>query len=76
MQTARLKKPKKIILDNNLNEKNYGIAEGMNYRTLSKKFSYIKQAWNKKKDPRFPKGESDKDVYLRNVNLKKQRSNF
>ncbi len=76
VQTARLLKPKKIILDNNLNEKNYGIAEGMNYRTLIKKFSYIKQAWNKKKDPRFPKGESDKDVYLRIKKFKKNLLNF
>ena len=36
----------------------------MNYRTLSKNF-LILTSWNRKKDPRFPKGESDKDVYLR-----------
>ncbi len=65
VQSARLIQSKKIILDDDLNEKNYGIAEGMNYKTLIKKFSFIKRAWDKGRDPKFPKGESDHDVYLR-----------
>tara|TARA_B100000579_G_scaffold413443_1_gene406090 strand:- start:868 stop:2322 length:1455 start_codon:yes stop_codon:yes gene_type:complete len=76
VQTAKLINSKKIILDNDLNEKNYGIAEGMNYKTLIKKFLYIKQAWNKKKDPKFPEGESDEDVYLRIEKFKKNLLKF
>ncbi len=76
MQTARLINPNQIILDNNLTEKNYGEGEGINYKTLIKKFPYIKRAWSKKKDPKFPRGESDGNVYTRIKNFKKNLLKF
>ena len=73
-QTAKSISSKKIIINNMLNEKNYGEAEGLNYLKLSKKFPYIIKAWNKKKDPKFPNGESDKNVLIRINNFKKTLS--
>ena len=55
----------KPILDKRLLEFNYGSAEGLSYRDLSKKFPNITNAWAQGKDPPFPKGESTKDVFLR-----------
>ena len=71
IETAKLINPKRIIINNYLNEKDYGKAENMTYNTLVKKFPYIKKAWNKKRDPKFPEGESDKDVFLRFKKFKK-----
>ena len=72
IQTAKLINTKKIIIDNYLNEKDYGKGENMTYNTLVKKFPYIKKAWNNKRDPKFPEGESDKDVFFRLKKFKKK----
>ena len=37
----------------------------MKFNDFEKKFPKIKKKWYQNKDPKFPKGESLKDVYLR-----------
>ena len=51
--------------DQNLLEIDYGEAEGMKFIEFEKKFPHIKKQWSQNKDPKFPKGESLKDIYLR-----------
>ena len=49
-------------------EKDYGLAEGLNFLQLKKKYPSIISNWNKKKDPKFPSGENDDDI-LKRINL-------
>ena len=56
---------KDIVSSNHLVEKNYGTAEGLNFLKLKKKYPSIISKWDKKKDPRFPFGENDKDILKR-----------
>ena len=66
IQTSNLlNKKKNLIINKNLNEKNYGDAEGLKYAQLNKKYRYLLNGWSKKKDPKFPNGESDSDVLKR-----------
>lgn len=58
----------KIIHSNHLIEKNYGLAEGLTFKKLKKEYPLLVDAWNKKRDKKFPKGESDADV-LKRVSL-------
>ena len=53
------------ISDQNLLEIDYGKAEGMKFVEFEKKFPHIKKQWSQNKDPKFPNGESLKDIYLR-----------
>lgn len=76
IQTAQSLKNKKIILNNLLNEKNYGLAEGLNYKQLAKKFPKIIKSWKSGKDPIFPRGESDRQVYNRLKRFKRYISNY
>ena len=65
-ETAKiLCKSKKYIKDKNLLEINYGKAEGMKLVNFIKKYPQIKENWLKKKDPKFPMGESYKEVNFR-----------
>ncbi len=65
-ETAKiLCKNNKITTSNCLKEIDYGDAEGMNFKELSKKFPEIIKSWNKGLDPKFPKGESLNDVFFR-----------
>jgi ribonuclease H / adenosylcobalamin/alpha-ribazole phosphatase len=60
------------ITDKNLLEINYGRAEGIDIKDLNIFFPNIIKKWNEKKDPKFPGGESYKDVGTRlNKFLKK-----
>ena len=54
-----------LIIDNNLTEINYGLAEGLDYEEYYKKYPNKILQWKQKKDPRFPKGENMKDVHKR-----------
>lgn len=56
---------KKIIKSDLLNEINYGLAEGMNIKTLSHNFPEIILKWERGEDPNFPEGESQLDVCRR-----------
>ena len=72
-QTSRLLNKKiNLIINKNLNEKNYGYAEGMRYNQLNKKYPYLINGWKNKKDPRFPGGENDNDVLKRYNSFKKE----
>jgi broad specificity phosphatase PhoE len=73
IQTSRIISKKiKLNISKNLNEKNYGYAEGMKYEQLIKKFPHLLKSWKNKKDPKFPGGENDIDV-LKRLNIFKNR---
>lgn len=65
ISTAKLFKSKKLIINKNLNEINYGKAEGMTLEKYSKKFPEKIHLWKNSIDTRFPKGENTKDVKKR-----------
>ncbi len=72
IETAEtIKNIKDIKLNKMLVEKDYGLAEGLNYLQLKKKYPSIISSWNKKKDPKFPSGENDDDI-LKRINLFKK----
>ena len=65
-ETAKiLCKSKKYIKDKNLLEINYGKAEGMKLENFIKKYPQINEKWQDQKDPKFPQGESYKEVNFR-----------
>ena len=65
-ETAKvLCKSKKYIKDKNLLEINYGQAEGMKLENFIIKYPQINEKWLNKKDPKFPSGESFKEVNFR-----------
>ena len=69
IETAEIfEKKKNIILSKLLIEKDYGLAEGLNFLQFKKKYPSIISNWNKKKDPKFPFGENDADI-LKRINL-------
>ena len=66
LETARIVcRNKKIITNNYLKEINYGKAEGLNLKELDAKYPQISKSWKKGLDPKFPKGESLKNVSVR-----------
>ena len=65
LQTSKLFRKKKIYIDKNLNEINYGLAEGMSFKHYSDKFPKKIKAWKTLKDPRFPNAENSNDVKKR-----------
>ena len=72
IDTAQIfEKVKNITLSKLLIEKDYGLAEGLNFLQLKKKYPNIISNWNKKKDPKFPSGENDNDI-LKRINLFKK----
>ena len=54
-----------MAIDKNLDEINYGQAEGMTYDDYATKFPTKIRAWKSFKDPRFPSGENSKDIKKR-----------
>jgi probable phosphoglycerate mutase len=79
--TAKLLNCKKILINDLLNEIDYGKAEGMTYVDLKISYPEIIEQWNLKNDPKFPNGENSRDVIFRlekflekniySINLKK-----
>ena len=66
LETAKtIEDQDKIIICNQLIEKNYGLAEGLNYKRFKRKYPSIISNWKKKKDPKFPSGENDDDILKR-----------
>tara|TARA_B100000989_G_scaffold42813_1_gene27285 strand:- start:5160 stop:6623 length:1464 start_codon:yes stop_codon:yes gene_type:complete len=66
ISTAKLFFPKKkLIIYDELNEIDYGEADGMKFDQFRKKYPSIIDKWYLKKDPRFPKGENSGDVLKR-----------
>ena len=69
IETAEtFEKIKNIKITKLLVEKNYGLAEGLNFLQLKMKYPSIIKNWNKQKDPKFPLGENDDDI-LKRINL-------
>ena len=54
-----------LIIDDRLNEMDYGLAEGFQYKELCFKYPNIIEKWKNHEDPRFPNGENTNDVYIR-----------
>jgi broad specificity phosphatase PhoE len=66
IETAEtFEKMKNIKITKLLVEKNYGLAEGLNFLQFTKKYPSIIKNWNKKKDSKFPSGENDDDILKR-----------
>ncbi len=66
IQTAKkLSKGKKITIVSNLNEINYGFAEGLTIENLKKKYPLVITNWKKGVDYPFPDGETQSDVLKR-----------
>jgi broad specificity phosphatase PhoE len=58
-------KQKKIKAYKELNEINYGLAEGLNFNEFKNKYPKIANKMLQGSDPKFPLGESYKDVLFR-----------
>jgi broad specificity phosphatase PhoE len=56
---------KKIIMCKELNEIDYGLAEGLNFNELKNKYPKLVKKWILGHDPKFPQGESYQDVLYR-----------
>lgn len=70
VETARMLSKNGIItIDQNLAEINYGLADGLTYSELVKKFPSVKKGWDLGLDPHFPDGENTEDVHLRLINF-------
>lgn len=66
IETAKkVSKKNNIIKDQRLNEIDYGMAEGLQYKELRIKFPDIIKKWDKGEDPHFPNGENTHDVSTR-----------
>jgi len=66
VETAQaIYKDMEIMMDERLLEFDYGQAEGLSYKQLAKEYPQISTGWQNGEDPRFPDGESTKDVYAR-----------
>ena len=65
LETANLIFNKKIQISNLIREINYGLAEGLTYNEIKKKFPFLIKDWDQNKDPRFPEGESTSDIFNR-----------
>ena len=51
-----------VIKDKRLTEFDYGLAEGLTYEQLCIQYPSLIRAWNEGKDPKFPEGESTRDL--------------
>lgn len=64
-ETTKYFKIENTIESSLLNEIDYGLAEGLNIEELSRKYPNMILKWKQGKDPKFPKGECQKDVLIR-----------
>ena len=75
--TAKKFKTKKIEINSDLNEINYGLYDGLTYNQLKIKNPKMIKNWSLFKDPRFPNGENLLDVSKRvNKFIKKLEIDF
>ena len=63
---------KNIEVNNNLKEIDYGLVEGLTFKRALNLYPYLKEKWNMHQDPKFPKGESTKNVKNRLINFIKK----
>ena len=57
-----ISKNRDYVIDKRLLEIDYGKAEGLNIKKISKKFPKLVNGWKAERDPKFPSGESLRDV--------------
>ena len=62
---------KKHLVNNLVNEIDYGKADGLTIRETKKKFPYLFLNWKKKIDTKFPEGENSNDVKRRAIKFLK-----
>lgn len=66
IESAKIYTTNKIInINKNLTEIDYGLAEGLFFKDLQKKYPKMISKWNSKLDPKFPNGENYRDVCKR-----------
>ena len=65
ISTAKLFNKKKILISKNLNEINYGKAEGMSFKKYKLSFPKNVKMWKNNIDIKFPQGENTRDVRKR-----------
>jgi broad specificity phosphatase PhoE len=77
IETAKLIfKQKKVVVCKELDEINYGLAEGLNFNEFKNLYPKIFKLMHKGYDPKFPLGESYKDVLIRlNTFIEKKLKN-
>ena len=62
---------KKHLVNNLVNEIDYGKADGLTIRETKKKFPYLFLNWKQKIDAKFPEGENSNDVKRRAIKFLK-----
>ena len=75
VQTTKLYSGKYIV-SKMLKEIDYGNVEGLTFKELAIKYPNIINGWKEKKDVKFPKGESSKDVSKRVMDFLKFSKKF
>jgi len=66
-ETIKYFKTNRLIENSLLNEIDYGLVEGLTLNQLIDQYPKIIKSWKNGKDPKFPNGESQKDVLNRIV---------
>jgi len=75
-QTLKLVTDKAPVVENRLNEINYGEIDGLYAKQAQEKYPGLFEAWEFGEDPRFPNGENNQDVFPRiNEFLKNLKEN-
>ena len=64
-ETIKYFKTNRLIENSLLNEIDYGLVEGLTINQLIDQYPKIIKSWKNGKDPKFPNGESQKDVLKR-----------
>ncbi|MBT6448448.1 MAG: histidine phosphatase family protein, partial [Flavobacteriaceae bacterium] len=65
LETIQFYNCKKIIETELLDEIDYGLVEGLTLEKVKEEFPNIIDQWSEGKDPKFPSGENQKDVFKR-----------
>ena len=67
---------KNHLVNNLVNEIDYGKADGLTVRETKKKFPYLFLNWKKNKDAKFPEGENSNDVKKRAIKFLKSLGKY
>ena len=66
----------KYLVNNLINEIDYGKVDGLTVREAKNKYPYLFKKWRKKIDVRFPEGENTNDVKKRAIKFLKSLNRF
>ena len=75
-ETIKYFKTNRLIENSLLNEIDYGLVEGLTLNQLIDQYPKIIKSWKNGKDPKFPNGESQKDVLDRIIEFLNNNLNF